>query len=279
MTWTPWTQIDTLGTKMEEVVYEKKTHTFFGAGVARISVNRPKRYNAIRPETEDEMFRCFYDASHDPNIGAVILTGIGDHFGTGGDVAWEVWGTRKRFYHEYPPNRMIRVCKKPVIAAVKGYCIGGHNHFAYCSDFTIATETAIFGQNGPRVASPSDGFVTQYLVRVVGAKKARELWMGCHRYTADEALEMGLVNRVVPVDRLDAEVDRWCEDILKASPACIEILKATFDGEIDAMPNIGLKVASMYPDFFDSPECKEGPASFLEKRQPNFWKARQQVQH
>jgi naphthoate synthase/2-ketocyclohexanecarboxyl-CoA hydrolase len=200
-----------------------------------------------------------------------VLTGVGDNFGTGGDVAWEQWGLREAFAFRYPPNRLIRMSKKPVIAAVRGYCIGGHNHLAYCCDFTIAAETAVFGQAGPRVSSPADGPFVPYLVSVVGAKKAREMWMLCRRYNAQQALEMGLVNTVVRATELEIEVDRWCEELLAVSPGCVEILKAAFDQELDRYPEMGMISGALYPDWFDSPEGKEGGAAFLEKRKPAFW--------
>jgi naphthoate synthase/2-ketocyclohexanecarboxyl-CoA hydrolase len=225
-------------------------------------------------KTVDEMFRAFYDASHDSMMGAVVLTGVGDNFGTGGDVEWEQWGLREAFAFRYPPNRLVRMSKKPVIAAVRGYCIGGHNHLAYCCDFTIAADTAVFGQAGPRVSSPADGPFVPYLVSVVGAKKAREMWMLCRRYSAQQALDMGLVNTVVPADGLDTEVDRWCEELLAVSPGCIEILKASFDQELDRYPEMGLISGALYPDWFDSAEGREGGAAFLEKRKPRFWAIR-----
>ena len=274
MKWTQWQKVTGPGFEFSLIIYEKKYHTELEGGVARITINRPDKYNAVNPETEDEMFRAFYDASHDPTIGAVILTGAGDHFCTGGDVSWEQWGIRRRFNYEYPTNRLIRICRKPIIAAVKGYAIAAGNHMAYFCDFTIAADNAIFGQNGPRVASPADGMVVYYSTRVLGAKKAREMWMLCRRYTADEALRMGLVNKVVPLDKLEEEVDNWCEELLSISPSCLEILKATFDAEFDQMPLLGHQTLSLYPDFFDSAEGAEGPAAFLAKRKPQFWKAR-----
>ena len=274
MGWTAWEKVTGEGLDLADIIYEKKYHTEIGGGVAKITVNRPKKYNAFTDVTQNEMFRAFYDASHDPTIGVVVITGAGDHFGTGGDVEWEAWGIREQFYWRFAPNRLVRTCRKPVIAAVKGYCIGGSHHLAYMCDFTIAADTAIFGQNGPRVSSPADGFIITYLTRVVGAKKARELWMLCRRYTAQEAVEMGLANKAVPLDKLDEEVDKWCEEILALNPDCIEILKASFDAEIDQMPQIGLMANTLYPDFFDSAICKEGVTAFMEKRKPDFWKVR-----
>ncbi|TAK31598.1 MAG: 1,4-dihydroxy-6-naphthoate synthase [Chloroflexota bacterium] len=274
MTWTAWENVTGEGLTFTDICYSKKFHEQLGGGVARIAVNRPKQYNAFTDRTTSEMFRAVYDASHDPMIGALLLTGEGEHFGTGGDVEWEQWGLREAFLWRYPPNRLPRISRKPVIAVVKGYCIGGSHHLAYCCDFTIAADNAIFGQNGPRVSSPADGYIVQYLTRVVGAKKARELWMLCRRYSASEALEMGLVNSVVPLAKLDEEVDRWCEDLLKASPGCLEVLKASFDWEIDQLPQPGIISSNLYPDWFDSPEGKEGSKAFLEKRKPDFWALR-----
>jgi naphthoate synthase/2-ketocyclohexanecarboxyl-CoA hydrolase len=198
----------------------------------------------------------------------------GKHFGAGGDVAWERWGLREAFYNRYPHNRLMRMSRKPVIAQVQGYCLAGHNHMAYCCDFTIAADNAVFGQAGARVSSPADGFFVPYLTKVVGAKKARELWMLCRKYPAAQALEMGLVNTVVPLDRLEAEVDQWCEEMLALSPGCLEVLKAAFDQEMDGYRESCITSAAMFPDWFDMPEGKEGGAAFMEKRAPEFWDIR-----
>jgi naphthoate synthase/2-ketocyclohexanecarboxyl-CoA hydrolase len=161
---------------------------------------------------------------------------------------------------------------------VKGYAIGGGNHLAYCCDFTIAGENAIFGQNGPVVASPADSYIVRYLASVVGTKKAREMWMLCRKYTAKEALEMGLVNTVVPVDQVEAEVDKWADEILRLNPTCIEVLKATFDAELDEIAGTMRRyVQLMAPDFPLGPEVKEAQTAFWEKRQPDFWKFRQET--
>ena len=257
-----------------EIVYEKRHHRTLGGGVARVALNKPEKMNAMTVATVDEMFRAFYDASHDPSIGVIIVAGRGNHFGAGGDVVWERWGLREAFYNRYPHNRLMRMSRKPVIAQVQGYCIGGHNHMAYCCDFTIAADNAVFGQAGPRVSSPADGYFVPYLTRVVGAKKARELWMLCRKYKADEALEMGLVNTVVPLERLEAEVEKWCEELLSLSPGCLEILKAAFEQEMDGYKEPCAISAAMYPDWFDMPEGKEGGAAFVEKRPAKFWDIR-----
>jgi len=274
MSWQDWQRVTGEGFDFAEIVYEKRAHDELEGGIARVSINRPEKYNAVTSRTIDEMFRAFYDAGHDPIVGVIVLTGVGDHFGTGGDVEWERWGLREQFYWRYPFNRLVRTSRKPVLAAVKGYCIGGHNHLAYCCDFTIAAEDAVFGQAGPRVSSPADGFFVPYLTKVVGAKKAREMWMLCRRYSAADAERMGLVNKVVPADQLDAEVDQWCEELLRLSPGCLEVLKAAFDQEMDGYAEFGVISSMLYPDWFDSPEGKEGGAAFVEKRTPRFWPLR-----
>ena len=274
MTWTEWEKVADAALDFSEILYDKHYHKELEGGVARVSINRPEKYNAVTNTTVDEMFRAFYDANHDPMIGVIVLTAVGEHFGTGGDVDWERWGLREAFYFRYPYNRLVRSSRKPIIAAVRGYCIAGANHLAYCCDFTIASETAKFGQAGPKVSSPADGFFVPYLAKVVGMKKAREMWMLCRRYSAEEAERMGLVNTVVPDDKLDEEVAQWCEELLSVSPGCLEILKATFDQEMDGYKEMGLISSEMYPDWFDSPEGKEGAAAFTERRPPRFWEQR-----
>jgi naphthoate synthase/2-ketocyclohexanecarboxyl-CoA hydrolase len=274
MSWSEWQRIEGDGFDFKEVVYEKKHHADLEGGIARVTVNKPEKYNTMTLETVEEMFRAFYDANHDASIGAIVVAGAGKNFGTGGDVEWETWGLRKAFYFRYPHNRLIRSSRKPVIAQVQGYCLGGHNHMAYCCDFTIASDDAKFGQAGPRVSSPADGFFVPYLTKVVGAKKAREMWMLCRRYSAEQALAMGLVNQVVPRDDLEGAVDRWCEELLSVSPGCLEILKAAFDQEMDGYTEMGVISSQMYPHWFDMPEGKEGGFAFLEKRRARFWSLR-----
>lgn len=273
MTWSQWTRVPDL--EFDELIYEKKFHEELEGGVARITISRGK-YNPMTTHTADEMFRAFYDAGHDRMIGAIVVRGANGHFGAGGDVEWERWGLREAFYWKHPPNRLVRLSPKPVIAAVEGYCIGGAHHLAYCCDFTIAADNAVFGQAGPKVSSPADGSFVPYLTHVVGAKKAREIWMLCRRYNAEQAVAMGLANCVVPAAEIDAEVDRWCEEILSVSPGVLEILKASFDQQLDAYAEMGVISHQMYPDWFDSPEAKEGPAAFLEKRMPRFWRLRRE---
>jgi naphthoate synthase/2-ketocyclohexanecarboxyl-CoA hydrolase len=274
MSWSEWREVDGEGMAFEEILYDKKHHHDLGGGIARVTINKPERYNTMSLSTVDEMFRAFYDANHDTSIGIIIVAGAGKHFGTGGDVEWERWGLREAFYNRYPHNRLIRNSRKPVMAVVQGYCLGGHNHMAYCCDFTLAADTAKFGQAGPKVSSPADGFFVPYLTKVVGAKKAREMWMLCRRYSADEALDMGLVNAVFPLEEIWDAVDNWCEEMLEKSPGCLEILKAAFDQEMDGYTEMGILSSQYYPDWFDMPEGKEGGASFQEKRPPRFWDIR-----
>jgi len=272
--WGSWETVTGDGFDFAEIRYEKKFHADLGGGIARVTIDKPDAYNSMTLATVDEMFRAFYDASHDTSLGAIVVAGAGRNFGAGGDVEWEQWGLREAFYNRYPHNRLIRLSRKPVIAMVQGYCLGGHNHMAYICDFTIAADDAKFGQAGPRVSSPADGFFVPYLTKVVGAKKAREMWMLCRRYTAEQALEMGLVNKVVPLDELEAAVDDWCEELLAVSPGCLEILKAAFDQEMDGYADLSVISSQYYPDWFDMPEGKEGGAAFVEKRPPRFWEIR-----
>ena len=275
MSWSDWKTVEGEGMAFDEIVYEKKFDSTLEGGIARVTIDKADKYNVMTLHTVEEMFRAFYDANHDTSVGVIIVAGAGKHFGAGGDVEWEKWGLREAFYNRYPHNRLIRLSRKPVIAQVQGYCLGGHNHMAYCCDFTIAADTAIFGQAGPRVSSPADGFFVPYLTKVVGAKKAREMWMMCRRYTALECEKMGLVNTVVPLDRLEAEVDQWCEELLSVSPGCLEVLKASFDQEMDGYQEMGVISSNFYPDWFDMPEGKEGGAAFGERRVPRFWSLRE----
>lgn len=275
MSWADWIIVTGEGMDgFKEIVYEKRHHRPLGGGVARISLNKPEKMNVLTLATVEEMFRAFYDANHDSSIGVIVVAARGKHFGAGGDVEWERWGLREAIYNRYPHNRLMRLSRKPIIAQVQGYCIAGHNHMAYCCDFTIAADNAVFGQAGPRVSSPADGFFVPYLTKVVGAKKAREIWMLCRKYKAPEALAMGLVNSVVPLERLEAEVEQWCEELLSVSPGCLEILKAAFDQEMDGYRELGVTSSLMYPDWFDMPEGKEGGAAFLAKRKAQFWAIR-----
>ncbi|MDP6100475.1 MAG: enoyl-CoA hydratase-related protein [Dehalococcoidia bacterium] len=277
MSWSAWQRVP--GFDFTDIIYEKKQHVEIQGYVARITMNRPDVYNAFNAHTLDEMKKAFQEASDDVRTGVVVLTGLGGNFSSGGDVRWE---TTEEHRDQMDPseeslaNTFIKRCKKPVIAAVEGYAIGAGNHMAYTCDFTIATETAVFGQTGPRVGSPAHGWVVAHLALTVGMKKAREIWLLCRQYTAQEALEMGLVNKVVPTERLEAEVDQWCEEMLSLSPTCVQIVKASYDAAFDMFRQftgpMGQILDRINPQFMDSEERKECQTSFFERRTPHCFK-------
>ncbi len=273
MAWTPWDKVKSKD--FTDIIYEKKFREE-GGGVARITINRPHKLNAFTRHTMDEMIEALDEASHDETVGVVVLTGAGDKaFCTGGDMGWESSPSelRRAFYNTVGMDSCIRMCRKPVIAAVKGWCIGGGNHMAYSCELTMAADNAVFGQTGPRVGSIPGGWTVAQLTRVVGAKKAREMWLLCKRYSAKEALDMGLVNAVVPLDKLDEEVDKWCDEILQGAPDSIAIIKASFNSDIDYMTGTqGLHSRLMVPNWFEGEPIKEAQKAWLEKRRPNFWK-------
>ncbi len=252
-----------------DILYEKHHRV---RGAAWLTINRPDAMNSFTGETLDEMRAAIDDANADPEVGVVVITGAGDKaFCAGGDVRWLQEVQQEGAQVPMDPHAGIEDFLKPVIARVNGYSIGGGNHLAYFCDFTIASERAVFSQVGPRVGSPASGHWVSYLVHVVGAKKAKEIWMLCRRYSAQEALEMGLVNTVVPHEELDDEVDRWCTELLQKSPACLKILKASFREVFQPLrqPNRDW-VGQIAPDFYKTGEADEGKNAFLERREPDF---------
>ena len=258
--------------EFKDILYEKKD------GVAKITINRPQAYNAFTTDTVKELAQAFEDAELDSDIGVVVLTGAGDKaFCTGGDVkeAAKPGGYDKEMdYWHSAVHRAIRNIPKPVIAAVNGYAIGGGHILHLICDLTIASENARFGQAGPRVGSFDAGFGVSYLTRVVGEKKAREIWYLCRQYTAQEALEMGLVNKVVPLDKLEEEVNKWCQEILALSPTALRFCKLAFNADTDHQYGFeGWSMAAVRM-FWATGEAGEAKKAFAEKRKPDFTKFR-----
>lgn len=253
----------------EDILFEEKNR------VATITLNRPERYNALRAQTYEELIHALKRGGWNRENCAIVLTGAGDRaFCTGGDQESKGSGERQgRGILKVPVEEIhaaMREVPVPVIAKVRGYSIGGGNVLATVCDMTIAAESAIFGQVGPKVGSVDPGFGTAYLARVVGEKKAREIWYLCRRYTAQEAEAMGLVNKVVPDDQLDAEVDQWCAEIAERSPTAIAIAKRSFNADTDHIRGIaalGFEATSLY---YLTEESKEGGNAFREKRKPDF---------
>lgn len=248
--------------------------------VATITINRPEKYNAFRARTVEELIHALHRAGWDPQVAAIVLTGAGTKaFCTGGDQSSHAdeggYSGGTRGIVGLPVEELhstIRDVPKPVIAKVRGYAIGGGNVIATICDITIASETAVFGQVGPKVGSVDPGFGTAFLARVVGEKKAREIWYFCRRYTAREAEAMGLANLVVPDDELDATVDAWCAELLEKSPTAISIAKRSFNADTDhqrGIAGLGMQALAL---FYGTAESLEGTAAFLEKRPPEFRK-------
>ncbi len=247
-------------------------------GVAHITINRPEVYNAFRAETCEELLHALAAAAAAPDVGVIVLSGAGENaFCAGGDQSSHEGGYGGRGTIGVPLEELhtaIRDAPQPVIARVQGFAIGGGNVLATLCDFTLASDRAVFGQVGPKVGSVDPGFGTAYLARVVGEKKAREMWYLCRRYSADEALAMGLVNAVVPHDELDAEVARWCEEILARSPTAIAIAKRSFNADTDHIRGIGALGLQAVKLYMRSAEAREGAAAFKEKRRPDFGRFR-----
>ena len=246
-------------------------------GIAKITINRPQVRNAFRPQTVKEMIDALADARYDENIGTIILTGAGElAFCSGGDqkVRGDYGGYRddKGTHHlnVLDFQRQIRTCPKPVVAAVAGYAIGGGHVLHMMCDLTIAAENAKFGQTGPKVGSFDGGWGASYMARIVGQKKAREIWFLCRQYDAAQALEMGLVNTVVPVADLEKETVRWCREMLQNSPMALRCLKAALNADCDGQAGLQELAGNATMLFYMTEEGQEGRNAFNEKRAPNF---------
>ncbi len=247
-------------------------------GIAKITINRPDRRNAFRPLTVNEMIAALADARADQTIGVVILTGEGDKaFCSGGDqkIRGEA-GYKDEAGGEHLNvldfQRQIRTCPKPIIAMVAGYAIGGGHVLHLMCDLTVAADNAIFGQTGPKVGSFDGGYGSSYMARVVGQKKAREIWFLCRQYNAQQALEMGLVNTVVPLDKLEQETVKWCREILANSPIAIRCLKAAMNADCDGQAGLQELAGNTTMLFYMTEEGQEGRNAFVEKRKPDFSK-------
>lgn len=247
-------------------------------GIAKITINRPEVRNAFRPLTVKEMRQALDDARNDADIGVVILTGAGDlAFCSGGDQ--RVRGTGGYVGSDGTPRlnvldfqREIRNCPKPVIAMVAGWCVGGGHVLHMLCDLTIAADNAKFGQTGPKVGSFDGGLGSSYLARIVGQKKAREIWYLCRQYDAQQALDMGLVNTVVPLDRLEEETLSWCREMLRHSPLALRCLKASLNADCDGQMGLLDLAGNATLLYYMSEEAKEGKNAFVEKREPDFSK-------
>ncbi len=261
----------------QDIIYEKMD------GIAKITINRPEKRNAFRPETVFEMYEAFSDAREDQTIGVILFTGYGPAkdgkyaFCSGGDQS--IRGDMGYVGKDGVPRlnvldlqKLIRSIPKVVIALVAGYAIGGGHVLHVICDLTIAADNAIFGQTGPKVGSFDGGFGSSYLARMVGQKKAREIWYLCRQYNAQEALDMGLVNKVVPVDKLEEEGVQWATEILQYSPMAIRVLKSAFNAELDGQTGIQELAGNATLLYYMSEEAQEGKKAYNEKRKPNFKK-------
>lgn len=247
-------------------------------GIAKITINRPEVRNAFRPQTVDEMIQALADARDDETIGVIILTGQGElAFCSGGDqkIRGDAGYRDGQGVHRLNVldfQRDIRTCPKPVIAMVAGYAIGGGHVLHVMCDLTLAADNAIFGQTGPKVGSFDGGYGSSYLARIVGQKKAREIWFLCRQYNAREALEMGLVNAVVPLADLEKETVSWCREILQHSPMALRCLKAGLNADCDGQAGLQELAGNATMLFYMSEEGQEGRNAFNEKRPPDFSK-------
>ena len=247
-------------------------------GIARITINRPEVRNAFRPLTVNEMSQALADAREDPEVGVIILTGEGDlAFCSGGDQKLrgeagykDDRGVNRLNILDF--QRQMRTCPKPLIAMVAGYAIGGGHVLHLMCDLTIAADNAVFGQTGPKVGSFDGGYGASYMARIVGQKKAREIWFLCRQYDARQALEMGLVNTVVPLARLEEETVQWCREILANSPIAIRCLKAALNADCDGQAGLQELAGNATMLYYMSEEGQEGRNAFIEKRKPDFSK-------
>jgi naphthoate synthase len=258
--------------------YQDVLYATTADGIARITINRPKVRNAFRPQTILDLQDAFRRAHQDDHVGVIILTGAGDKaFCSGGDQ--KVRGHGGYVGDDGVPRlnvlelqRQIRLLPKPVVAMVAGYAIGGGHVLHIVCDLTIAADNAVFGQTGPKVGSFDAGYGATLLARIVGHKKAREIWYLCRQYDAQQALDMGLVNTVVPLERLEEETVAWCREMLAMSPTALRFLKASFNADTDGLAGIQQLAGDATLLYYMTEEAKEGRNAFVEKRKPDFSK-------
>ncbi len=258
--------------RYEDIRYEK------WQGIAKIAINRPEVRNAFRPQTLFEMSSAFNDAREDPEVGVVVLTGEGkEAFCSGGDQ--RIRGDQGYVGKDGVPRlnvldlqKQIRSLPKPVVAMVAGYAIGGGHVLHVVCDLTIAADNARFGQTGPKVGSFDGGFGSSTLASIIGLKKAKEIWFLCRQYDAQQALQMGLVNTVVPVDELEEETVKWCREMLALSPMALRMLKSSFNAALDGQAGVQELAGNATLLFYMTEEAKEGRDAFKEKRKPDFAK-------
>jgi len=258
----------------QEILYHKSEE-----GIAKITINRPHVRNAFTPLTVREMQKALDDARDDINIGTIILTGQGDlAFCSGGDqkirgdAGYKDQDTGHLRLNVLDFQRQIRTCPKPVVAMVAGYAIGGGHVLHLMCDLTIAAENGVFGQTGPKVGSFDGGYGSSYLARIVGQKKAREIWFLCRQYNAQQALEMGLVNTVVSLEQLEEETVAWCRQMLQHSPTALRCLKAAMNADCDGQAGLQELAGAATLLFYQTEEGLEGRNAYVEKRPPDFGK-------
>ncbi|MEC8594428.1 MAG: 1,4-dihydroxy-2-naphthoyl-CoA synthase [SAR324 cluster bacterium] len=258
----------------QEILYHKSAE-----GIAKITINRPHVRNAFTPLTVREMQQALDDARDDINIGTIILTGQGElAYCSGGDqkirgdAGYKDQDTGHLRLNVLDFQRQIRTCPKPIVAMVAGYAIGGGHVLHLMCDLTIAAENAVFGQTGPKVGSFDGGYGSSYLARIVGQKKAREIWFLCRQYNAQQALEMGLVNTVVPLEQLEEETVTWCRQMLQHSPTALRCLKAAMNADCDGQAGLQELAGAATLLFYQTEEGQEGRNAYVEKRAPDFGK-------